>query len=383
MKPEILDPPSPPSSPEVRPMEPIPSSAASSRHWRLSLPVSLGVVVLVASFVIAALSLQSHAKHGDAPSLPAATPADEQPWYSLGTVDIKGSVTPLYPVQPGRVKNIEAKENVPVKAGAPLLYLDDSMQQLKVQEAKAGVEEAQGRWKEAQSGIAALEKQIAAQREAVEAAKLDVQRALNVYNEKKRLKDLSIGAEVEVRDLELQWERAKKAVRGEQRKLDALEALKGKAEGTITAAHANLQYKQTLLAEAEKAVKECVVRAPEDGTPLRINVSVGQILDTNPRQPAVEFAADRALLVRAEVEQEFATRVRRDQNVVITDHVTGQECGRGKVVSIARWYARRRTLTPEMLAMSNDVRTLECIVELTSSSPEVRIGQRVRIQFPK
>src|SRR5690242_11823204 len=103
-------------------MEPSPSSAAV-RHWRLSIPVSLGVVTLVASLVIAAVSLRSHA--GDRSPSPtaapaASTPGDDQPWMSLGYVDIAGGVTPLYPLQPGRVKSIVAVENEPIKKGAVL-----------------------------------------------------------------------------------------------------------------------------------------------------------------------------------------------------------------------------------------------------------------------
>src|SRR5579859_6416351 len=83
---------------EVRPMEPN-QPAPRPKRWRVSLPVSLGVVLFLASLVIAARSIRSHA--GDSPtySAPAVKPAEDSRWMSLGYVDIEGGVTPLYPLQ--------------------------------------------------------------------------------------------------------------------------------------------------------------------------------------------------------------------------------------------------------------------------------------------
>jgi hypothetical protein len=53
------------------------------------------------------------------------------------------------------------------------------------------------------------------------------------------------------------------------------------------------------------------------------------------------------------------------------------------VVSVGRWYAAPRSASPEALAVGNEIRTLECLVKIESTSQEVRIGQRVRVQFPE
>ncbi|HTU89497.1 MAG TPA: biotin/lipoyl-binding protein [Gemmataceae bacterium] len=347
----------------------------------MSIAVSLGLLGLLASFGIAVLSLHSHASPSTTPSTPASTPADDKRWYSLGYVDIEGGITPLYPLQMGRVKSIAARENEPVKTGQPLFYLEDTVPQLKVQRAKAGVEEAQGQLKVAQSESDALDKKIAAQREAIEIAEIEVKRARALRDEKNNFSKKGIGPKFEAEDAEFLVKKAQQAVRGQQAQLTVLEMLKGKTAGSLVMAQANLKDKQTLLAEAENAVKECMIRAPVDGTPLRILVNVGETLGSNPHQPAIQFAAARPLLVRAEVEQEFVGRVHPDQNVVIEDHVTGKECGRGKVVSIAQWYAPRRTANPDIMTMNNDNRTLECIVHIESPSREIRIGQRVRVKF--
>ncbi len=224
---------------------------------------------------------------------------------------------------------------------------------------------------------------IGAQKIAIAVARKNVEKArISRDKQKTFLKEEVSGNRETVQVAEITVDQAELAVKGEEAKLALAEAGKRIAEKYVAAARTNIEAKQAQLDEARNAVKECVVRATVDGTPLRILINVGEVLGNNPRQPAIEFAANRPLLVRAEVVQEFAGRVRKDQSVVIEDHVTGKRCARGKVVSIAGWYAHRRTVAPEMPSLNNDVRTLECIIEIESESAEVRIGQRVRVQFP-
>jgi HlyD family secretion protein len=235
----------------------------------------------------------------------------------------------------------------------------------------------------AKARLEQADKQIEAQKIAIAAAQKNVEKARLQHDKQKQFEKERISGDKEtVQVAAITVEQAEYAVRGEKAKLALAEMAKREAEGYVAMAQANVEAKQAQLKEANNAVEECVVRAPVDGTPLRILVNVGQVLGSNPRQPAIQFAAHGPLLVRAEVEQEFVGRVRKGQNVVIEDHVTGQECARGKVVSLARWYAHRRTASPEMLSMNNDVRTLECIISIELIKQEIRIGQRVRVIFP-
>ena len=383
MKAEVVDSPSSESLPEVRFMEPIRPSLPPARSWRFSLAISLGVLLVLASLVIAGLSLRSHADHPAAPTPSIATPADAPAWYSLGKVDIEGGITSLYPLQPGRVKSIDARENETIKTGQPIFHLEDTVPRLKVREAEKDLKGAQAELAIAQAQVNKANAEIAAQKIAVSAAGKNVEKAqilLGKQRDYEKVGEVGVDKET-LRIAEITVEQAKSAVQGEQGKLAIAESGKRIAEEYVAAAGIKIEAKQAQLEEARNAVKECVVRAPVDGTPLRILVNVGETLGSNPHQPAVQFAADRPLLVRAEVEQEFAGSVREGQNVVIFDHVTGKECGSGKVVSIARWYAPNRNNNPDMLQMNNDVRTLECIVHLESKSSEVRLGQRVRVRF--
>jgi multidrug resistance efflux pump len=361
-------------------MEFMPTTSPSQRHWRISLPVSLGVILLLASIVIAAMTIRSHTARGNGTSPPVEpnTPAEGNRWMCLGSVDVEGGVTPIYPLQPGRVKSVEAVENEAIKAGQPLIHLEDTTQTQKVKEAEAAVKAAKKQAVIAQAKVDQADEQIQAQQVAIEAAQLQVKQAQKRVD---REREWAPNSEA-LKSYEIDVQRAEKQVNGEQRKLAIAKAAKREAEGMVALAQANIEGKQALLGEAQNAVKETVVRAPCDGTPLRILVSVGQTLGNNPHQPAIQFAADKPLLVRADVEQEFVNRVKKGQVVIIEENSRGQEVARGKVVSLARWYAPRRSASPEALQVNNDNRTLECIIKIESYSQELRIGERVRVQFP-
>ncbi len=362
-------------------MEPIRSSSPPARHWRITIPVSLGILLLLASLVVAAIELETQSRKSSEPTIAASTPADDQRWSSLGYGDIEGGVTPLYPLQPGRVKSIDVRENEFVKAGQPLFQVEVPGLADTVREAEAALKAAQEQQAVAEEKVVEVDKQIAAQQQAIEAAKLKVQQADIAVKRQRRLNRPELNPPEELENAEITKKLAEQAVKGEQKKLDAAKAGRRVAEGLVRVTRASVEAKQAQLTKARNALNECVVRAPVDGVPVRILISKGEVLGTNPRQPAIQFAAERPLLVRAEVEQEFVDRVHEGQSVVIKDNVTEKELAHGRVASLARWYAPRRTASTEVLAINSDVRTLECIIHIESKQSVIRIGQRVRVQF--
>ncbi|HEY7329389.1 MAG TPA: hypothetical protein VH592_17240 [Gemmataceae bacterium] len=382
MKAEILEPTSSPPNGEVSYHVPVPSSSRRARSWLRSIFLSLGVLVLLASFVIVAITLHSQASPTTASSGSAAAPNDAKRWNSLGLVDIQGGVTSIYPLQMGRVKSIEAKENEFIKAGAPLFHVEDTVQQLKVYQAQSDLEGAKQQLAIAEAGVIEADKEIEAQKRAIAVAQNRVEMARILRDKQKRFEKEGIeGNKETLQAAEISVKQAELGVEAEEAKLAVVQAKKHQAEGYVAAAKENIKAKQAQLDEARNAVKECVVRAPDDGTPLRININKGETLGANPRQAAIVFAAARPMLVRAEVEQEFVGSVHQNQNVIIEDHITEVECARGKVASLALWYAPRRTLSAEIVPMNSDSRTLECVIQIGSTTQTLRIGQRVRVQF--
>jgi multidrug resistance efflux pump len=145
----------------------------------------------------------------------------------------------------------------------------------------------------------------------------------------------------------------------------------------IRRAKADVDAKEAQLEEARRGEDECALRAPVGGTVLRILAGPGDVLGGRQQQPAVLFCPEGQRIVRAEVDQEFAGRVAVGQAVLVEDDVTAGPSWRGKVVRVSDWYTQRRSILPEP-GQFNDVRTLECIIQLDPGQPLLRIGQRVR-----
>jgi multidrug resistance efflux pump len=363
-----------PRTPSAAPYGP---PAGSRRAARLA--VGLGGALLLASLAIAVIALRSHARdsNNSSPTLPPTSSTPRRA-VAIGHVDVESGVTPLYPVQPGRVVKLDAHEGVAVKAGDPLLLLDDALARIQVDEARAALEGAQVQQKNA--GILAKQhaEKVAGQKQAVVAAQKDVDSAqVQLDRARRRLENGTGATKEDVRLAELAVQKAETGVKAEQAKLAAIEALKPSI--ALELADKDVAAKQAQLRKAEYALKECTLRAPFAGTPLRILTSVGETLGPNPRQPALYFCPNSPRIIRAEVEQEFADRVKLGMAAIVQDDSTGSGDWRGKVERVSDWYSQRRSVLLEPLQF-NDVRTLECIVTLDpNQAGTLRIGQRVRV----
>ena len=86
--------------------------------------------------------------------------------------------------------------------------------------------------------------------------------------------------------------------------------------------------------------------------------------------------------MRAEVDQENLSRVRVGMLAVVQDeNRLDGPTWKGRVRDVARWVAPRRTYVLEPGEL-NDVRTLECVIELEPDTAEkLWIGQRMRVRI--
>jgi HlyD family secretion protein len=365
---------------------PEPRSAVSPLpRRRIALMGWVGLLALLASIAVAA-AIPGWSR-ADRSGAAAATPTSSAPAgrptagkaSCFGYVDVEQGVAPLYPVQPGRVVEVLTREGATVEAGAPLFRVDDSLAKLRVQEAKEGLAAAEVRLIQARSlpeqhkaKIAALQALIAVAKQEVEAARAQHEKAQNFFD-----KNLG-GTKEDVKASEVLIHKAEAGVQAREAELLAIRAVDPNT--TVTLAERDVAAKKTDLAKAELGVKECTVSAPSKGTILRLGVSVGEVLGPSPRQPALMFCPDAPRIVRAEVEQEFADHVALGQNASIQDDATATGSWTGKVTRLSDWYTHRRSILLEPLQY-NDVRTLECVIELAPGQAPLRIGQRVRVMI--
>lgn len=308
----------------------------------------------------------------------AASPGDPAPLgiVCFGHVDVEQGITALYPLVPGRVTKIEVKENETVKAGTVLLRLDDELARLRIREAEADLQAAQEQLTQALKLPEQQQIRVGEQKAAIEAMEHRLEGARAVLARKldlARVQQLNPkevdAAEALVRELEA----GARAERGKLRELELNDPATG-----IKRAQADVSAKQARLEQARRGDEECLLRAPVDGTALRILTAPGDVLGAQPKQPAILFCPAGPRMIRAEVEQEFAAHVAAGQPARIQDDASTGPTWTGQVSHVSDWYTHRRSMLLEPLQF-NDVRTLECLITLAPGQPPLRIGQRVRV----
>jgi len=339
----------------------------------------LGISVLLASVVGTGWVLHSHAGDSAAKStetVTATTAPTSGSVVCFGHVDVEPGITALYPVRPGRVSEVMVHEDDSVKAGTVLFRLDDRPAKFLVRQAVEDVKASELQLTQARKLPQQQALKLAQQQQAIVATQHRLAAAQHLLDHNRNLakRELAPAEEVEaggekVKELEA-------ALLAEKDKLRELELADPAVQ--VERAEADVRAKRARLDEAQYGLEECSVKAPVDGKVLRLLIAVGDVLSTQPRQPAVQFCPAGPRIVRAEVEQEFASRVAKGQEALIQDDSSAGPTWRGKVIRLSDWYTHRRSMLQEPLQF-NDVRTLECIVQLDPGQPTPRIGQRVRV----
>jgi multidrug resistance efflux pump len=302
----------------------------------------------------------------------------------FGHVDVEGGVVSLYPAQLGRVVKVEVRENQEVKKDAELIRLDDRLAKLRVREAEAALEATQTQLTLSQS----LQEQHALKVQQQEAAIRVAKEGLNAgVSELQRTEKLFKSGNASAEALAVakaHVERLKAVLQAEEARMRELESHNRDAELALARARAEVAVVKSRLDQAQLALQECTMVAPGDGQVLRLQVGVGDLVSTQSLQPPIQFLPKKPLLIRAEVLQEFAGKIKEGQPAIIRDdgELSPVEW-RGQVQSVSGWFARRRSILLEPGQM-NDVRTLECIVKVSdgqSKSKPLRIGQRMRVSI--
>jgi multidrug resistance efflux pump len=294
-----------------------------------------------------------------------------------GHVDVEEGIISLYPLLPGRVEKVLVRENDQVKKDAELLRLDDRVSRLKLDQAQADLTAAQAKYESAKQMPELHASKLAQQTEAVTAMQNRLSAARNKAKSAKKLFEIK---QLSQEELDAALDQVKEGEAGERAEKEKLRALK-KIDPflDVRQAAALLDAKKAQLEEAKYALREQVLRAPEAGIVLRVNVGPGDILGPIPKDAAILFSASQRRIIRVNVEQEFAGQVKIGYAAEVQDYINPDRVWQGKVTRIADVFMHTRTLLPQRFSLSgDDTRTLECIVVLDDTS-DLRLGQRVRV----
>jgi RND family efflux transporter MFP subunit len=269
----------------------------------------------------------------DTPAKPAGPPRYAA--MARGLVDVDGGVLGITATRDGRVTEVPVAEGDTVNRGDLLLQLDTGAADLAVATAQAEVAQAQAQ-------LAALDARL--QPAERRAERLDTARK----------EGLATGQAADDAGAQLAGQKADRGV-----------------------AQASLELARQHLRTAQWEREQRSLRAPASGKIARRAVSVGSLVGTTPATELFVLIPQQALIVHADLEQDFADRVKAGMNAEVIDEMAPEKVYPASVLRMGAMFAPRANA---IAGERQDVRVLDCVLALKDAP--LRVGQRVLVRFP-
>jgi len=148
----------------------------------------------------------------------------------------------------------------------------------------------------------------------------------------------------------------------------------------VARADADLRAAQERVMVAADKVDKCSVRAPMNGTVLRIILKQGESFALVSPRPVLTMADLSGRRVRAEVDERDVGKVRVGARARISSEAFSGQVFRGKVTRVASTMGRKSVLTGDP-ADKSDRDILEVVAELEPGAKTLPVGLRVTVQF--
>jgi multidrug resistance efflux pump len=277
------------------------------------------------------------------------------------------------------VTEILVYETLKVRAGDILLRVNDEPFQQMFVKAEFGVRAAELDLAQARQGLEQHRHAVEAQKAKVEAARHLVDGGEAKLRHLRFLKEaFERSNDDEIKEAEEALKAGKKGVEAEEANLRRLEA--SRPDAVVEKAILGVETAKKSVEQARTALDHCVLKAPTDGTILRLGVAKGSLINGQMRQPPVLFLPAGPRIVRAEVPPEFAHRIHEGMPAVIHDEANAGASWQGTVKRLADAYLPKRGAGAETITLGgSESLTLECVVELAPTQSPPRPGQRVRV----
>ncbi|MGL4400547.1 MAG: HlyD family secretion protein [Luteolibacter sp.] len=233
------------------------------------------IIASIAGIYLMIQALNAQAKNqpvlgGDPPVMPPSKPF-EQSVAATGILEALSENIAIGVPLPGLVTEVFVKVNDTVKKGQPLMRLDDRDLRAEQLSTQAEQEISRAQITVSQAQLAKLESQLA------------------------RLEAVTDSRAVSRDDLE-------------NRRQDV-----AVARAQLVAAQAQLTASETSLQRIALLIERLTVSAPRDGTIIQVDVRGGEYAATSPKSPAMILGETNKLQVRADVDEQNATRIREGQ----------------------------------------------------------------------
>jgi len=198
----------------------------------------------------------------------------------------------------GQVKEIFADFNTTVKKDQVIAQIDPSTFELRVNQARADLDSAQGAVAVARAGMAAQQAEVARVKLTLAEAQRDVER-------KKALVDKKFISAAEL-------DKAVVVVDTTREQLNAVQAQIKVNEAQVSSARAAVKQRESLLKQAQVDLERTIIRAPVDGTVILRNVDAGQTVAASLQAPVLFTIAQdlRDMQVEAAIDEADVGRLR-------------------------------------------------------------------------
>jgi multidrug resistance efflux pump len=255
----------------------------------------------------------------------------------IGKVEPENEIIKLAATSGGIIKAVYKNDGEAVRAGDLLLQLDDDIEQVRIRQGRSQISTQQAQVSVEQAGIRESEARLGNKRRQLAESKTLVDKGAET-------RDAYQDLVTEVRALEGKLEQGRASVTAAERRIGELR-------------------EELRLAETEAAQK--MIRAPNNGIILDMQVSKGESIGQFATY--AEFAPEGRTIVRAEVDELYSDKVKPGQSVDIRYTGTAQSLARGEVLSVGA-YLKKKSLFSVKADDQEDRRVLEVRIALPDSA---------------
>lgn len=255
---------------------------------------------------------------------------------AAGKVEPEQEIVSISAPSGGIISAIYNADGETVQKGQVLLQLDDAIEQNKVQEIQAKVQTQRS--------------QIAVEQTQLKEVEFNLANKNALLNKVKRL--IQSGAE------------SKQTMEDLETEISVLQVTRERMKAKIDLAEQQLNELNTQLKTAQTEAAKKQFKAPSNGVLLDMQLNEGE--SVNQYATYAEFAPEGNLIVRAEVDELFSSRIKNGQQVNIVYTGTDKVIATGTVVKVSP-YLRKKSLFSERADDQEDRRVREIRIALNSS----------------
>ncbi len=334
--------------------------------------------VLVAVVAVYSLFSRNRASANTGVETRAPLVRDKAPAVVLaspGRIEARSDLVNVGAAIDGLIRSIRVSEGQVVKRGAVLAELacDDLQSSLQVATAnRDSLQEARVRL---ERGSRPEEREAAAQKTAAAKAVLDQATA-----QLARISKLYAAQEVSRQSFEeaqRDHEVAQAQYAQAQRNQELVNA--GPLPEDLARADANLSAAESEIKLAQDKLDKCTVRAPIDGTVLRVLLRAGESFSLVSPRPVFTMADVSGRRVRAEVDEDDIAKVHVGQKLLVSADAFGRRTFSGVVTRLSDVMGRKSVETGDP-AQKADRDILEVTADLNQATA-LPVGLRVTVQF--